>query len=222
MTNEERDLIAQFVQRVGGPAGGFGGSVPATSAVPPMDREADAWLAELFQRFPEARYRVTQYAFVQEHALAQAQATIQQLRSQLAQAQTQPAPSPWGAAARGAPPMQPGYAPVPFAQQGSGFFGSALRTAAGVAGGIFAADALMSLFGGHGGGFGGSGFGGGNTTIIENNYNSPWGAPQDTSVPDNSGNTDPGWTNAGTDPGLDNTTPDLDTDQGGFDDSNSI
>ena len=44
MTNEERDLITQFVQRVGGqPArpSGFGGSVPATQpALPPVDREA--------------------------------------------------------------------------------------------------------------------------------------------------------------------------------------
>jgi hypothetical protein len=61
-----------------------------------------------------------------------------------------------------------------FQRSGSGFLGSALTTAAGVAGGLVAGNALMSLFSGsHGGGFGGGGFGGGgNTTVIENN---PWG-----------------------------------------------
>ena len=235
MTNEERDLIAQFIQRVGGqPAGGsFAGSVPATSALPPIDREADALLADLFQRFPEARYRVTQYAFVQEHALAEAQNTIRQLQAQVtqvqAQTQAQPASSPWGAAAqRGYPQPPPAYAPGQqpgmFQQQGTGFLGSALRTAAGVAGGIFAADALMGLFGGRGGGFGGGGFaGGGNTTIIENNYgsagNDPWGAG---GIPNDQG---AGWTDTqgGADPGGFDTGPDMGGDAGGFDsDPNSV
>ncbi|MDE2334818.1 MAG: DUF2076 family protein [Rhodospirillales bacterium] len=217
MTNEERDLITRFVERVGGPpaGGSFAGSVPATTGLPPIDAAADALLAELFQRFPQARYRVTQYAFAQEHALAEAQNTIRQLQAQLAQAraqapmQAQPAPSPWGAAApHGYPPQppypatqQPGMAP----QQGAGFLGSALRTAAGVAGGIFAADALMGLFGGHGG-FGGGLLGGGN---------GPWSGGADA---DDQG----GWTDAaggpGGDPGLD-----AGADPGGFDgDPNSI
>ncbi len=263
MTNEERDLIAQFIQRVGGqPAGGgFAGSVPATSALPPIDREADALLADLFQRVPEARYRVTQYAFVQEHALAEAQNTIRQLQAQLAQvqaqAQTQPAPSPWGAMPQRGYPQQPqAYAPAPqpqsapgqqpgmFQQQGTGFLGSALRTAAGVAGGIFAADALMGLFGGRGGGFGGGfgggGFGGGgftgggNTTIIQNNYgnggNDPLGAggnPNDQGAgwTDTQGGADPGgWTDASAgDPGGFDPGSDMGGDAGGFDsDPNSV
>jgi len=58
----------------------------------------------------------------------------------------QPQPGPWGGQ-----PEQP---------QGGGFWSSALRTGAGVAGGLFAFEALKSVFGGsHGGGFGG--FGGG-------------------------------------------------------------
>lgn len=267
MTNEERDLINQFIQRVAGPpaGGGFAGSVPTTTALPPVDREADALLADLFQRFPEARYRVTQYAFIQEHALAEAQNAIRQLQAQLSQAQAQlqaqaqqpqaqPAPSPWGAAVpRGSPPQQPAYAPPPpqyapgyqpgmFQQQGPGFLGSALRTAAGVAGGMLAMDALSGLFGGRGfggglggfgGGFGGGGFaGGGNTTIVENNYGGgdPYdqgGAPKDFDQgggggwTDNSGGADPGgWTDdsGGGDPGSD-----MGGDAGGFDsDPNSI
>jgi hypothetical protein len=188
MTNEERDLITRFIERVAapqGPSAGFGGSVPNTEAPPPpVDRDADALLADLFARYPEARYRITQMAFVQEHALIEAQNRMNRLQWELQQARQQApgagagAPPPrglfgslFGAAARQAPPQYqqpPQYAPPPqyppnynpglFQQQGPGFFGSALRTAAGVAGGMVAADALMSLFSGHqGGGFGGFG-----------------------------------------------------------------
>ncbi len=211
MTNEERDLITRFIQRVGGAPASTGGSVPATTpALPPIDREADALIADLFTRYPEARYRLTQTAFVQEHALVEAQNQINQLQwqvQQLRQAAPQSgAPSPWGAAGQQSAqpaqpqpaqqgmfgrlfggsspppqpqpqyqqPQQPQYAPPPpqyppnyqpgmFQRQGSGFLGSALTTAAGVAGGMVAGNALMNLFsGGHGGGgFGAGGFGAG-------------------------------------------------------------
>ena len=70
MTNEERDLITQFITRVSGaqavqPAQ-FGGSVPATTpALPPVEPEADRLIRDLFQRYQEAPYRITQLAFVQ-------------------------------------------------------------------------------------------------------------------------------------------------------------
>ncbi len=231
MTNEERDIITQFIARVGGAQAAqpsFGGSVPATTtqALPPVDPEADRFIADLFSRYPEARYRITQLAFVQEHALAEAQNRlqrmeweVQQARQQAQQAPQQQQPSGssggffsglFGGGARPAgpppqpqqgapvwnqapqqgyqqapppgyqqapPPQQqyaPSYQPGMFQRSGSGFLGSALTTAAGVAGGLVAGNALMSLFSGsHGGGFGGGGFGGGgNTTVIEN---SPWG-----------------------------------------------
>ena len=64
MTNEERDMITQFITRVGGaPAGGqanlLGGSVPATTQppLPPVDPEANALITQTFQRYPEAGYR---------------------------------------------------------------------------------------------------------------------------------------------------------------------
>lgn len=226
MTNEERTLISQFVARVGGAAqGGFSRSVPSTSpALPPIDPEADRFIAEQFQMHPEARYRVTQMAVVQEAALAEAANRIQQLQAALQQAQQQaqqsaapppsrgifgglfgggasasqaaPQPSPWnqgGPQQQYAPPPQQQYAPPPpnyppnmqpgmFQQGGSGFLGSALTTAAGVAGGMVAGNALMGLFSGHQGGglFGGSmgsGFGGAGgmpqETIINNNYAEP-------------------------------------------------
>ena len=205
MTNEERDLITQFISRVGGPgaSGGFAGSVPSGGAanLPPVDHDADALIADLFTRYPEARYRITQVAFVQEHALANAQQQIAQLTQALQQArqgaqqgqpqqgQPQQGASPWGNAGQqapqqsggffnrlfgaggqpaGAPQQQPQYQQPQYAPQGggmmqpqgSGFLGGALRTAAGVAGGVVAADALMGLFSNHGGGGGGM-FGGG-------------------------------------------------------------
>ena len=209
MTNEERDIITQFISRVGGaqPArqGTFGGSVPATTPppLPPVDPEADRLIAEQFSRYPEARYRMTQLAFVQEHALTEAQNRIQRLEWELQQAQQQaqqqqnsgsgggffsglfgggsrsqqggPGPA-WnqgqGYQQAPPPPQQPppGYQqPGMFQRSGSGFLGSALTTAAGVAGGLVAGNALMNLFSGShgmGGGYGG-GFGGGAA--------SPWG-----------------------------------------------
>lgn len=225
MTNEERDIIGQFVARVGGAAqapatSAFNaGSVPATQpALPPIDRDADNFISQCFTQYPEARYRITQLAFVQEHALAEAQNRIQRLEWELQQAQqavqqaqqqsqqrpsggggflgglfgggsrpqAQAAPQPDARWNQGAAPQQqqyyqappppppqyaPSYQPGMFQQgRGSGFLGSALTTAAGVAGGMVAGNALMNLFSGHqgyGGGFAGGMPMGGN----------PWGAP---------------------------------------------
>ncbi len=90
MTNEERDIISQFIARVGGaaPQSGFStGSVPATQqALPPIDRDADAFIGQAFTQYPEARYRITQLAFVQEHALVEAQNRIKRLEWELQQA----------------------------------------------------------------------------------------------------------------------------------------
>ena len=231
MTNEEHDLITQFVARTGGrPASsGFATSVPQVGGpeLPPVDPQADGLIADLFARFPEARYRITQLAFIQEHALAAATNQIQQMQAQMQQMQAQvqqqqqqqQAPSPWGAAAQqpqppqsrglfgglfgggqpapqpqqpqqqyapqyAAPPPQyaPGYQPGMFQRPGSGFLGSALTTAAGVAGCIMAADAITGLFAGHHGGQAG-GFGGGGFGQQAGNFggdsSSPWGnAPQ--------------------------------------------
>lgn len=210
MTNEERDIIGKFIARVGGApqqSGFAGGSVPpAQPALPPIDRDADAYIAQTFNQYPEARYRLTQLAYVQEQALAEAQNRIQRLEWELQQARqaaqqaqqqsgqkqgggffsglfgggtrAQAAPPQgdprWGGQA--AQPQQPGYqqsAPPPpqyppnyqqgmMPQRGgSGFLGSALTTAAGVAGGLVAGNALMSLFSPHQSGFGGENGGGG-------------------------------------------------------------
>ena len=211
MTNEERDIIANFIARIGGATAQptqWGASVPATTApaLPPIDREADTLIGDLFNRYPEARYRITQLAFVQEHALAEAQARLKRLEWELQQSQQaaaqqsaaqqqapgsgffsglfggrpQATPSPqqhggpWGQGAgsgyQQAPPPPPqypaGYQSGIFQRPGSGFLGSALTTAAGVAGGVLAADAIRDLFSPHQGYGVGSGFGG-----------SPWVTP---------------------------------------------
>ncbi len=193
MTNEEREIITRFIERVGGaPAAGSFGSVPGSAPpLPPVDKEADALIGELFAKYPEARYRLTQTAFVQEHALAEAQNRIKRLEWELdqtkraaqdAQAQQQQqssqprgflsglfgggqqsrpaAPPPqwnqsagpqqqWGAPPPPPPPQYaPGYQPGMFQRPGSGFLGSALTTAAGVAGGMVVGNALMDMFSG--------------------------------------------------------------------------
>ena len=198
MTNEERDLIAKFISRVGGApqSGGFlSGSVPQTQPqLPPIDKEADAFIGQQFQQSPEARYRITQTALVQEGALAEAQNRIRRLEWEVQQAQQamqQQAQQPPQQQSRGflgglfgggqqqpqqgyqqrggygqpgfqptTPPPQPqyppGYQPGMFQQRGgSGFLGSALTTAAGVAGGLVVGNALMGMFSGGAGGLGG-------------------------------------------------------------------
>jgi uncharacterized protein len=237
MTNEERQIIADFIARVAGasapqqqtPWGGA--SVPATttSALPPIDREADTFIADQFNRYPEARYRLTQLAFVQEHALVEAQNRMKRLEWELQQAQQAaqqqqhgggglfsglfgggrsqtppPGGTPaWGQAGQPPPNYQPGsappqyppnYNPGMFQRQGSGFLGSALTTAAGVAGGVLAADAIRDLFSPHQGLAGG--FGPGSET------GSPWGAPPvDQGVPPDQGYVDQGTWDQSTDQG---------------------
>ena len=267
MTNEERDIIGKFIARVGGatqPSGFASGSVPATQpSLPPIDRDADAFIGQSLAQYPEARYRITQLAFVQEHALVEAQNRIQRLEWELQQAQqaaqqaqqsgqrqggggffsglfgggSRPQAGPsqgdprWGG--QGAPgypgsqAQQPNYqqaAPPPpqyppnyqqgmFQQRGgSGFLGSALTTAAGVAGGMVAGNALMNMFSPHQSSFGGeSGVGAGaaspwatptDSGASGQDYvdNGTWDQPApdtDSSWSDNSGGGDGGWDSGG-------------------------
>jgi uncharacterized protein len=183
MTDEERRIITEFVQRVAGasapasassPWGGAAGrgSVPSSQPpLPPVDREADSLIADLFNRYPEARYRLTQTAFVQEHALAEAQNRIRQLEWQLgvqqrqAEVEQQPKGLLGGLFGGGGqqprpvnlpPPPQPMHAPgyQQFQQQGrsgGGFLGTAVAAAAGVAGGMMLGNMLSGALGGAGG-----------------------------------------------------------------------
>lgn len=88
----------------------------------------------------------------------------------------QPARQPYPPAQQAYPPQQGGPWGGGLAQQpqaqGGGFLRGALGAAAGVAGGVLAADALRGLFGGHNNPFGiaSGGFGGQPGETIVNNY----------------------------------------------------
>jgi hypothetical protein len=174
MTEDERRIISEYVKRVAGaaqpapastsPWGGRAPSVAPAPQLPPVDREADAMITQLFQQYPEARYRITQTAFVQEHALVQAQNRIQELEWEVENAsrQAQAANSrgflglgggsrPQAMPPRPMPQYPPGYdAQALQGRQGPGFLGTALMTAAGVAGGMVLGNMLMNSFSGGG------------------------------------------------------------------------
>jgi hypothetical protein len=177
MTDEERRIITSFVERVSGatqaaparpasPWGALGGGAqPAQPPLPPIDPEADRLIADLMARHPEARYRLTQTAFVQEAALVEMQNRIQELEWEVENARNQGAAQQsrgvlgglFGGGARPAPmrarpqpQYPPGHNPAMMQRQGPGFLGTALMTAAGVAGGLVLGNALMSAFSGGG------------------------------------------------------------------------
>ena len=92
-----------------------------------------------------------------------------------------PPPPPLPPYAAPQPQYAPGYQPGMFQNSGSGFLGSALRTAAGVAGGVMAANALEGLFtGNHGTGGSGMNAGFGQSNFGQQNFGqqqaSPWAA----------------------------------------------
>lgn len=172
MTEQEQQLISGLAERI-------------RNAPPPqVDRDADELIRRTIGARPDALYILTQTVLIQEMALNQAKAQLEQLRQQSVPEQgsflggTQPG---------GYPPQtryqNPGYAPPPPPASGGGFSSflhNAATTAAGVIAGEIAFDSLASLFGHRGGGgfFGGGGggfFGGGggispgSETII-NNY----------------------------------------------------
>jgi len=136
MTDEERTLITNFVTR----------TVAAGGET--IDPEADALLRELFEKHLEARYRITQLAFFQEQALAEATNRINALEHEARQPKgllgglfgggTTPPPAPVHA---------PGYRPGMFDQGRPGFLGTAAATAVGVMGGLLLGSAIASMMG---------------------------------------------------------------------------
>ncbi|MBR0679826.1 DUF2076 domain-containing protein [Roseomonas eburnea] len=209
MTDEERRIITAFVERISGaapvaqaPSGPWGATGPAQRPnLPPVDPEADRLIADLFARYPEARYRITQSAFVQEAALIEANNRIQQLEWEVEnarrQGQAQAAQAGGGGMFGGLfggrsnapmpPPMPPrpqpqypaGYSPQALQQQsrgGMGFLGTAAAAAAGVAGGMLIGNMLMgALGGGHGAAQAASPFGTGGQDATPTS--SPWTDP---------------------------------------------
>ena len=185
MTEEERRIISAFVERISGaapvaqvPSGPWGAApAPQRPNLPPVDPEADQFIADLFARYPEARYRITQTAFVQEAALVEANNRIQRLEWEVENARRQGQAAAAQAGGGGGvfgglfgggrpaanmppampPPPQPQYPPgynpqalQPQGRGGMGFLGTAASAAAGVAGGMLLGNMLMNAFGGHG------------------------------------------------------------------------
>jgi hypothetical protein len=85
---------------------------------------------------------------MQEYALNEAQARIEQLETELAQRASGGGLFGGGAPARPAAPTRrsAGHAPMPAAPQGGGFLAGAAQTAMGVAGGMPLANAIGGLF----------------------------------------------------------------------------
>lgn len=170
MTDQEQQLLAGLAERV------------RNAPAPQVDREADDFIRHTIGSRPDALYILTQTVLLQEMALNQAKAQIDDLKQRAAASQAPQQgsflhgaqPGGWGQDSRvqqapayqnpayqqSAPPPQ--YAAQPVSGGGlSGFLHTAATTAAGVIAGEVAFESLSSLFGGHrGGGFFGGGGGG--------------------------------------------------------------
>lgn len=175
MTEQEQQLIAGLAERI-------------RNAPPPqIDRDADDLIRRTIGSRPDALYILTQTVLIQEMALNEAKAQIEQLKQQ-----TAPPPQTQGSFLHGQPSSYSAYqessyaspppppSPPPSGGGFSSFLHNAATTAAGVIAGEIAFDTLASIFGHRGGGFFGGGGGGGffggggvspgSETIINNYY----------------------------------------------------
>jgi hypothetical protein len=172
MTPQEESMLNDLIGRV------------EQTQLTEKDPEAEQLLNQGLGRNPNALYILAQTVLVQNYALEQAQAQLNQLRQQTQALQQQPAhttsflgnllghrdPAP---PPPPPPPPPPGYGASPYAQPwnqapsygpppsapggGSSFLRTAATTAAGVAAGALAFQGIESLMGGfgHSAGFGG-------------------------------------------------------------------
>jgi uncharacterized protein len=162
MDQNERQIIEEL----------FGKLRQAEAQSGPRDAQAESFIREQVARQPAAPYLMAQAIVIQEQALAQSQARIQELEQQLrsrpasgggglfgslfggGSQQRQPAPppsnSPWGN--QGQPqvgdPRVAAYANPHQQRPGGGFLAGAMQTAMGVAGGMLIGSALASAFSG--------------------------------------------------------------------------
>lgn len=175
MTDQEQELINGLADRI------------RNAPAPQMDRDADDLIRRTIGSRPDALYILTQTVLLQEMALNQAKAQIDQLKQQSAPAQPQGSflhgqpssysSSPYSSSSYQESPYATQQPPPPSGGRFSGFLHNVAQTAAGVIAGEVAFDALSSLFGHRGGYYGGGGFFGGgggispgSETIINNNY----------------------------------------------------
>lgn len=168
MTPQERELLESLATRI------------ANTPVPEKDREADDLIRQRIGSNPNALYILTQTVLIQDMALQQAKAQIQELQQRVAGSNeggsskegqhtsflgklfgsgaepphAPPAPPPpaqTGGQQFGAPQYYPPAAPQAGGGMGSSFLRSAATTAAGVAAGALAFEGIQSLLGHHGG-----------------------------------------------------------------------
>lgn len=178
MNPQERDQLTQFLK----PLSEF--------KLTAKDAEAEALIAQTVARQPDAAYLLVQRAMLQDQALNAAKAQIAELQNQLQNTpqrggflQNDPWAQPNGPGVPGAGSYQPSRAAAMPPQAGtfgggSSFLGNIATTAAGVVAGSFLFQGIESLLGHHGGGFGGSAWGGHNggnelvpeQTVINNYY----------------------------------------------------
>jgi hypothetical protein len=167
MTEQERQLITGLGDRLK--------SAPA----PQIDRDAYDLILHTIGTRSDALYILTQTVLVQEMALSQAKAQIEDLQRQPAGYSGAPQQGGFlpGGSYQGSGYQGSGYAaPPPPPQPGGGFSGflhNVATTAAGVIAGDIAFDAISSMFGHRGGFFGGGGSGflpGGGETVVNNYY----------------------------------------------------
>jgi len=193
MTQDERNMLEDLADKI------------AQTPPPPKDPEAEEFIRSKIGSRPDALYLMTQTVLIQNLALQHAQQQLQELQQRAGAPQLSSGssflgqgapPPPRGSYAQ--PPQQPQYAPpppqysapqqMPAPSGASSFLRGAAQTAAGVAAGGLALEAINSMFshqgygglggfGGGFGGFGGAGFGGApvEETIVNNYYDQPKG-----------------------------------------------
>ena len=196
MTPQESSMLEDLIRKVE--------QTPLTE----KDPDAEQLLQQGLGRDPDAIYKLAQTVLVQNLALNQARAQIQQQAQQLQQSQLQPQPPRATSFLGGllhrepAPPQpqyhQPQYQQVPYQpvppqyappppsygeppSPAGSFLRSAATTAAGVAAGALAFEGIESLmhgFGHGGGGFGGGGFGSGTPGVEETVINNYYDDPK--------------------------------------------
>jgi hypothetical protein len=144
MEQHERTMIEGLFARLG--------QAQAQGAA--RDTEAETLLRDSLAKQPAAPYYMAQAILVQEHLLESLQAKVEQLERDLAE---RPAGGGsflsglFGGGAKHTPAeQQPSVAGTqavsPFQQSSGGFLGSALQTAAAVAGGLLIGNAISGLF----------------------------------------------------------------------------
>jgi len=138
----------------------FGKLAEVERQSPPRDAGSETFIRERIARQPGAPYYMAQTIVVQEQALEAAQARIEQLEAQVAQAPAQSGGLFGGLFGDSRPPARSGSVPRVSASQrpsagqasaqhgGGGFLAGAAQTAMGVAGGVLLANMVGGMFGG--------------------------------------------------------------------------